>query len=480
MQINTKKPKLDSLRIAIIFLTSGLALFAGSVFFGSQILCLIGLGLTFWGALFLLIPPPKHVDAVFLITSTLPEYLTIDRMLNYLNPKNEAYNIPPCSRDIFLPKHLEGLKEMVTFIPSENAEGLAEIEDVARSKFLIEKPKGILIASPGSGFLDKIEQKRNMDFTKISLNELAETLPNILRELYLAKEIEMTTIGNEIILQINDSLYKNLYSQKYTLKSLDLLGCPLVNAVACAIAKSAGKPIMIQKMEITANGKTIKATFRIINRLFEDRQKLIDDVGKVPLRRNEIIRVMDSSIRLIDLSFDILVALRDKRINWQRIDYNVRDFGENFRFVGKTIPPMNLDFLKLSLTTKNQLLRETTKEVRVILKEIYDYFDNLNLDEDIKESIPNFLSAKALILVYFNLNDLLLGKVVEDKDNKKEIHQLDSLLQILAKNTEFKLNIEELKSSIDEVIPETEFESVIDDCREIFKNKLKQISVFYS
>ena len=109
MQKKPEKPKINSFLIGIIFLVSGITLFVVSVFSSSQIVCLIGLGLTFWGALFLLIPPPKHVEASFLITSSLPGYMNIDRMLNCLIPKNEAYNIPPCPRDIYLPDHLKGL-----------------------------------------------------------------------------------------------------------------------------------------------------------------------------------------------------------------------------------------------------------------------------------------------------------------------------------------------------------------------------------
>jgi hypothetical protein len=480
MQKKPDNPKLNSVLIGLIFLISGIILFNISLFSGSQIISLIGLGLTFWGALFLLIPPPKHVEASFLITSSLPNYMTIDRMLNYLTHKNEAYNIPPCSRDIYLPEHLEGLKETVTFIPAEHSDGIAEIEDIARGKFLIEKPKGLLIASPGVGLLDKIEQKRNTDFTKIPLNELDETLPYLLSELNLAKEIEMATNENEIILQINGSLYKNLYSQKYNLKSINLLGCPLVNAAACAIAKSTGKPTLIQEIKTTPNGKTTTATFKIFNRKFEAYQKLTEDNGQVLLRRNELLGVIKASIGIVDLSFDILMGLQKKRINWQRLEDYSKDLGENFSFTGQSMPTLNLNFQKISSAIKRQVPKETSKEADNILKVIHGYFGSLSLDDDIKESVPNFLSAKTIILSYYTLNDLLLGKVVGDKETKKEIHQLESVLQILANNTEFKVNIEELKASIDKVIPENDLQSVIDGSRGIFKEQLKHLSSLYS
>ena len=479
MQKNPEKPRLDSFLIAIVFLVSGISLFVVSIFLRSEIICLVGLGLTFWGALFLLTPPPKHVEASFLITSSLPDYMTIDRMLTYINSKNEAYNIPPCPRDIDLPQHLEGLKEMVTFIPAGNTDGLAEIEDIARSKFLIEKPKGLLIASPGVGLLEKIEQKNNIDFTKIPLSELDKSLPFMFSDLYLTKEIAMATNENDVILKFTGSLYKNLYDQKYALESINLLGCPLVNAAACAIAKSAGKPTMVQKIEITPNGKTITAYFRVINRVFEDRKKLIDDVGKLPLRRTELLKVMDSSIGLVDLSFDILVTLREKRINWQQIEEKAKDFGATFSFTGQTMSSLNVDFLKLSSTIKRQLLMETTKEIRNILKVIYDYFDGLNLDDDIKEGIPNFVIVKAIILSYYVLNDLLLAKAFGDKDNKKEIRQLESVLLILYNNTEFKVDIGALKSSIATEFVEDKLETLIDNSREIFKEQLKHLSMFY-
>ena len=295
MQTTPKKPKRNSFRIALLFLISGIALFVLSVFFGSQIICVIGLGLIFWGALFLLITPLKYVEGNFLITSTLPAYMTIDRMLKDLNPKNEAYNIPACPRNVCLPEHLKGLRETVTFIPAEHSTEMAKINEtedaaedkflfenpkellisIARDKFLIENPKGLLITSPGIGLLDKIEQKRNTDLTKIPPSELDDILPSLLSELYLAKEITMTTNENNVTLQIQDSLYKNLYSQKYNLKSINLIGCPIVSAVACAIAESTGKPTLIQEIKTTPDGKTITVTFKIISGMFEEQSKSI-------------------------------------------------------------------------------------------------------------------------------------------------------------------------------------------------------------
>jgi len=259
-----KTPKRDSLLIAISFLASGIVLFDVSVYLASQIICFIGLGLTFWGALFLLITPQKRVESSFLVASTLPSYMTIDRMLKDIKTKNEAYYLPSYAKDVNLPEYMKGLKEMVVFVPEENAIGMAAIEDLAKGKFLIENPKGLLITPPGISLLDKIEQKPNTNITKISIGELDETLSYLLSELDLAQEIKMKTNENGIILQINGSLYKNLYNQQYNLQSITLLGCPIVSAAACAVSKYVGKPITIQKIITSPDGKITTATLKIV------------------------------------------------------------------------------------------------------------------------------------------------------------------------------------------------------------------------
>jgi hypothetical protein len=655
MQKEPIRPKINSFQIGIIFLVQGITLLVVSILLSEQIVLLIGLGLTFWGALFLLIPPPKQIESSYLVTSSLPGYMNIDRMLNSLLPKNEAYNIPPFPSNVSLPQHLKGLKDAVTFIPSIYTNGIAEIEDIAKGKFLIDKPKGLLITSPGISILEKIEKKQKTDFTKIPPSELDEVLPVSFGLLYLAEEIELTTTSeNEVHISIRDSLYRNLYSPKYCLKSIKLLGCPLVNAAACAIAKSTGNPILIQQVKVTSKGKKITAVFNVVqskreqldlgqwgsfseeakskvleeqpvtiennlvpseeaksnvleeqpvtlesnlvhseeekpnvheeppvtlenNLILSDEAKLtvleqtvtlendlgrsaekphellvtkaeifdntlrffvkkgflkkrlitvkeipvneitdiesyrntltvtwkgakdtfltmenpelfnslrdrvktaleeqeIDkDTWKSAIRRNEILAVLDASVGIIDFSFNILIGIHRRQIDWQRLsDYSSGDLLNTFSFTGQFMPPLNFDFMKISLVIENQNVEETSKEAYDILKVIYNYFDNLSVTDDLKESVPNFVNAKAIILSYYTLNYLLLGKVAGEKDNTNEYNQLKSVLELLDNDTNFKVNIETLKASMDKVIPENYSENEIAQTREIFKNQ---------
>jgi hypothetical protein len=228
-------------------------------------LALIGLGLTFWGALFLLLKPPKLVEGSLLYNAAVSAYLTTDRIISDFKYKGRGYYIPPYPKDVYLPEHLKGLKEAVVFISAENDSEMPPIEVIAKGKFTSENPKGVLLAPPGSGLLTQIEEKSNVDFTKVDLNELCTLMPrSILQDLNLAKEMEMEPNENQVYLKIFDSLYKNLYSLQTNLKSVNLLGCPIVSAVACALAKTSAKTITIQKLQVSPDGLTIEVWYRIV------------------------------------------------------------------------------------------------------------------------------------------------------------------------------------------------------------------------
>jgi hypothetical protein len=99
-------------------------------------------------------------------------------------------------------------------------------------------------------------------------------------------------------------------------------------------------------------------------------------------------------------------------------------------------------------------------------------------EEDITGSHPNFKDAKVIIDSYFTLNDLLLGKIVGEKDSKKEKYYLEKELQILDYDTKFKANVAELVTSIDKATPENDFDNIIEKTRSMFREQLKQCSSY--
>jgi hypothetical protein len=254
-----------SARLRIIFLALGALSITASLFVESQVLALIGLGLIFWGALLMFLSPVRQVEASLLYSASIASYSTVDRIISDFQYKGKGYHIPAYPKDVYLPEHLRGLKDVVVFISAQDTADMPPIEDLAQGKFLLKNSKGVLIAPPGLGLLEETEKKLNVDWTKTSLHELSEVLPQFLLENFnAAKNITLTFKDNVINLKIYDSIYINLYSAENHLKSVSMLGCPLASAVACAIAKVSGKPVIIQKYRISLDGTTVEIQYGIV------------------------------------------------------------------------------------------------------------------------------------------------------------------------------------------------------------------------
>jgi hypothetical protein len=251
-------------RIVIVFLVLGAISLVSSVYLESQILAFIGLGLAFWGVLFLFLRPEKYVRGSLLASAAISEYLIINKMVKNFQYEANAYYIPPFLNKGQFPEHLKDLKEPVVFISAKNETEPPSIEKVTESNFLLTKQKGMFITPPGLGLLTEMEKKLRLDFTTIKLGDLCEIIPRlIVEELNLAKTMKITLSGNKVSLRMVDFLYENLYRTKNDTQSISLLGCPIISAVACALAKSSGKLVTIQEQLLSLDGLTIQAEYNL-------------------------------------------------------------------------------------------------------------------------------------------------------------------------------------------------------------------------
>jgi len=174
------------------------------------------------------------------------------------------------------------------------------------------------------------------------------------------------------------------------------------------------------------------------------------------------------------LSFDVLMGLHERRVNWAGLEGIADKLGSSWTFSGQTLAPLNLDFAKVSAAIKKQAPKETAKETFSILKLIYQYFDGLKPDANEKEKADlNLQNAKAGIVAYYTLNDLLLGKVVGEKDSEKEIYAFEGFLLGLAKESNVKVSFEDLRAKMDGLSGQMDDGSVVEQARGIFKEQLK-------
>jgi hypothetical protein len=82
-------------RTGIVFAIPGILSIVFSIISQSQVLAFIGLGLTFWGALFYLVRPIAYVRGSFLSTTATTYYQTIDRIIRDLGCKGKPISALP-------------------------------------------------------------------------------------------------------------------------------------------------------------------------------------------------------------------------------------------------------------------------------------------------------------------------------------------------------------------------------------------------
>jgi len=256
--------RIPSGKIGIALLVPGVSSLFFSILQESQILAFIGLSLTFWGALFFFVKPVKYIRSDLLSLAELPSYSTIDRILKDLRFRSGIYYIPPYPSDVYLPEHLKGLKEITVFISSDKNPSMPSIEDLARKKFLLKNLKGVCISPPGLSILIQIEKEIGNDLTTLDLNTFLESLPDIATSsLHVAEKLEIKSENNTVYLKASGSIYADLYTRK-DLASVRLLGCPLISAIACALAKTTGRVVMIKECNAFNDGQIIEAWYKLV------------------------------------------------------------------------------------------------------------------------------------------------------------------------------------------------------------------------
>lgn len=248
---------------AAFFLVIGFFVLVYSLAFESQIAAFVGLGLTFWGVVFALARDGKYVERGLLDGTAKSAYLTFDRLIKDLKFNAQGYYIPPYPQEAALPEYLKNLKEPVVFI-SENFDGKASADELAEGKFL-SKTHGVYLTCPGSEIMAQMEKRLGYDFGRMELHELLEFLPRCLTETFnLSKSVEMHAVDNGVRFQATGLVYQSLYRAEPPMRSVSILGCPVVSAVAGIIAKSTRKTVVIKEPVLSPGNCGVHVLFSFV------------------------------------------------------------------------------------------------------------------------------------------------------------------------------------------------------------------------
>jgi uncharacterized protein YuzE len=262
---NNEKPKefkvnfrFSTRIVAFSILILGLIALAASAFYNSSILAFIGLGLTFWGALLFYITPTKYVK-LELLNAVAPSTLAnIEKMLTSSKLNEKGIYLPP--------KYLRDFESSLVFIPSKNNKVLPKPGEIEEEKIYSKNPEGIFLTPPGLALSRLFEKELGTSFTRTDLNYIQNNLPKLLIEdMEIAENVEVEIKEDLITVEITNHVFSEICQETRKLsKTHEAVGCPLSSAIACALAKATGKPVTIEKEELSEDGKTTKIQYRIL------------------------------------------------------------------------------------------------------------------------------------------------------------------------------------------------------------------------
>jgi hypothetical protein len=128
--------------VPYVLLLLGLASLFTSVFFSSYVLAFIGLGLTFWGALFLYIKSTKYVKLELLNAASSSSLGNIERILVTTETDLKGIHLPP--------KNLVDYTSSLVFIPARPNQPLSIFGRNRSERTSFHEPFRALNNSPGA------------------------------------------------------------------------------------------------------------------------------------------------------------------------------------------------------------------------------------------------------------------------------------------------------------------------------------------
>jgi len=229
-----------------------------SIVHSSTILALIGLGLSFWGILFLYAKPVQYMKAGLIDSTAIASLTTIDRVLADLNYHGNGIYLPPT--------HLKDFKSGTVFVPSKKATQIPGAEQLSKENVFLKNPEGLCLVPSGLGLTNLYETELGKDFAKVDLDYLQRNLPKLLIEgLEIVEDFEMNIRGSQIHIKIEGSAYAEFCNKLREFSNIcGTFGCPLCSSIACALTRTTGKPILVEKTVHSPDGKTLEIYLRIL------------------------------------------------------------------------------------------------------------------------------------------------------------------------------------------------------------------------
>jgi hypothetical protein len=241
-------------------ITTGTITLFTSIIYTSSILAFIGLGLLFWGIILTYIRTEEYTKKILLDTTTYSQQATLNHIMQELQYKGDAIYLPP--------KYFTNPETNRAYIPEQSNAHIPKPEQIQEheQEFLIEKPNGLLFTPPGAELSKLFEKTLKTNFARKDLRYLQQNMPKLfIEDLEIAQDFEMEIENNKIYVKITNSVYSTAdMKTEQSSSTYSTLGSPLSSAIACALAKSTGKPIIIEGQQTNEDGRDVTIEYRVL------------------------------------------------------------------------------------------------------------------------------------------------------------------------------------------------------------------------
>jgi hypothetical protein len=238
-------------------LSLGIGIVVVSAFYASSFLAILGVAIAFWGAIFLYITPTKQVPIAMLYAEAEVSASNIERIINESGVSLTGIYLPP--------RNLKNADFSLVVIPQKSKITLPSPDEITDS-LITNRKDGVLIVPPGAALCRLFEHTLNASFAKLDIKQLQVKLPKLLVEdMELAENAEIQIQENTIILEISRSILDEICRQTDSQpKTHKQVGCLFSSAIACALAKTTGKPVTIQNETRNQETKITHIEYQIL------------------------------------------------------------------------------------------------------------------------------------------------------------------------------------------------------------------------
>ena len=264
---NSLKSRTETIQVqttelwSFVLITAGTVALLTSVFSVSSILAFIGIGLVFWGILFMYIRKEENPKSTIVDAVANQQIDTINQMMDELNLQGKPVYLPP--------KYFTNPENLKVYISKRQDSELPtpkQIQD-QESRIFVRKPKGILLTPPGLELVRLLEKKLATDLTRVDLQYLKLNMPKtFVEDLEVAKNLEIENEDSKIIVKIEYFADRKRDEEKNEKegKTQSAIESIVSSAIACVLAKTTGRPIIIVEKETSNNGKNEVIRYQMI------------------------------------------------------------------------------------------------------------------------------------------------------------------------------------------------------------------------